>query len=228
MSWQWLAMPGVAAIAALLFRRYVGSVTRAHAHSMWPTLRPGQFLFTRSIVYGRRVRHGDIAVVHSAELDQYIVKRVVGLPGDQLLLGTSGLVRNGIQVTEPYVSRPGGPSGSWLVPEGHCFLLGDNRAASCDSRSWRQPFAPLDRIVERVCAPNASRRKTLTLTRTKVSRTIADQTHRERGSEASLRPDEHSGPPLRRDRLSHRRRTAALPASERSRNPARPGWTSGR
>jgi len=150
MNWQWLAIPGAAVIAALLFRRYVGFLTRAHAHSMWPTLRPGQFLLTRSLRRRRQIRHGDIVVAQSPELAQYIVKRVVGLPGDRLVLGSTGLVRNGMHVAEPYVSYAGGRSGSWVVPEGHCFLLGDNRAASSDSRSWKQPFAPLDRIVGRV------------------------------------------------------------------------------
>jgi signal peptidase I len=150
MSWQWLAMLGAAAIAALLFRRYVGFMTRVHARSMWPTLRPGQLLFTRSVLGGRRIRHGDIAVVQSAELGQRVVKRVMGLPGDQLVLGSGGLVRNGESLTEPYVVHPGSGSGSWLVPEGHCFLLGDNRDASIDSRSWKQPFAPLETVVGRV------------------------------------------------------------------------------
>lgn len=152
MIWQWLAMLGAGGIAALLFRRHVGFVTRVHAHSMWPTLRPGQLLFTRSVRHGRRLRHGDIAVVQSAELGQRAVKRILGLPGDRLVLGSGGLVRNGEQLTEPYVVHAGGPSGSWLVPEGHCFLLGDNRAASSDSRSWKQSFTPLEAILGRVCA----------------------------------------------------------------------------
>ena len=147
MSWQWLAMLGLAAVAGLLFRRYVGFVARVHARSMWPALRPGQFIFARSVLHGRQIRHGDIAVLRSPELGQYIVKRVVGLPGDRLVLGCGGLIRNGMPVAEPYVARAGGRSGSWLVPQGHCFLLGDNRAASSDSRSWKQPFAPLNRIV---------------------------------------------------------------------------------
>ncbi len=149
MNGQWFAILGIAAIAALLFRRHVGFVTRVHAHSMWPTLRPGQFLFARA-VHGRQIRRGDIAVVQSAELGRTIVKRVVGLPGDRLRLDARGLVRNGVQVAEPYVSRAGGRNGAWQVPEGHCVLLGDNRAASSDSRSWRQPFAPLDSIVGRI------------------------------------------------------------------------------
>ena len=152
MNWQWLAMLGAAGIAALLFRRHVGFVTRVHALSMWPTLRPGQLVFTRSVLHGSRIRHGDIAVVQSTELGQRVVKRILGLPGDRLAFGSDGLVRNGEQLPEHYVVHAGGACGSWRVPEGHCFLLGDNRTASSDSRSWKQPFAPLEAIVGRVCA----------------------------------------------------------------------------
>ena len=153
MSWQWLGLLGAAGIAALLFRRHVGFVTRVREHSMWPTLRPGQLLFTRPVLRGRRIRHGDIAVVKSAELGQRVVKRVLGLPGDRLVLERGGLVRNGQQLAEPYVVHAGGASGLWRVPEGHCFLLGDNRAASSDGRSWKQPFTPLEAIVGRGVYP---------------------------------------------------------------------------
>lgn len=152
MSWQWLAMLATGALSALLFRRHVGFVTRVQAHSMWPTLRPGQWVFTRPLRHGRRIRHGDIAVVQSTELNQRIVKRVLGLPGDRLVLGPDGLVRNGEPISEPYLVHGGGRSGSWLVPEGHCFLLGDNRAASHDSRSWKQACMPLEAIVGRIGA----------------------------------------------------------------------------
>jgi signal peptidase I len=156
MNWHWFAMLGAAGVAALLFRRHVGFVTRLHGCSMWPTLRPGQLLFTR-VVHRRWIGHGDIAVVQSAEIRQRVVKRVLGLPGDRLVFGSDGLVRNGVQLTEPYVVHAGHTSGSWLVPEGHCFLLGDNRAASSDSRSWKQPFTPLEAIVGRVCARRRGR-----------------------------------------------------------------------
>jgi signal peptidase I len=146
-------MLGAAVIAALLFRRHVGFVIRARGHSMWPTLRPGQFLFVRSGLHQRAIRQGDIVVLQSPELGHCIVKRVIGLPGDRVVLGSNGLVRNGVPVAESYVSRPGGRGGSWRVPAGHCFLLGDNRVASSDSSSSKQPFIPLDRIVGRVYHP---------------------------------------------------------------------------
>lgn len=150
MSWQWIVLPGLAIIAALLFRRHVGFVVQARGHSMWPALRARQFLFSRAVLHGRDIRRGDIAVVQSPGLGRYIVKRVIGLPGDRLVLDATGLTRNGLSVAEPYVSSSGGGCGFWRVPEGHCFLMGDNRAASSDARSWEQPFTPLDRIAGRV------------------------------------------------------------------------------
>jgi signal peptidase I len=157
MDWQWLAMLGAGAVAALLFRRHVGFLTRVRGHSMWPTLRSGQMVFTRPVLHGRRLRRGDIAVVQSAELGQRVVKRVLGLPDDELAFGSGGLVRNGEPVAEPYAVHAAGMRGLWRVPAGHCFLLGDNRAASSDSRSWEQPFAPLETIVGRVCTRCAQR-----------------------------------------------------------------------
>ena len=46
----------------------VVAADQAMATGMWPTLRPGQLLFTRPDPHGRRIRHGDIAVMQSAEL----------------------------------------------------------------------------------------------------------------------------------------------------------------
>jgi signal peptidase I len=91
-------------------------------------------------------------VVESAEIGQCVVKRVLGLPGDRLVFGSGALFRNGTRLTEPYVVHAGSTSGSWRVPEGHCFLLGDNRAASSDGRSWKHPYTPLEAIVGRVSA----------------------------------------------------------------------------
>jgi signal peptidase I len=67
------------------------------------------------------------------------VKRVVGLPGDQLSLRRGHLVRNGARVDEPFVTACEDDcdySGTITVPADRYFLLGDDRANSDDSRYW--------------------------------------------------------------------------------------------
>jgi signal peptidase I len=72
--------------------------------------------------------------------DQNFIKRVVGLPGDRIAVRDGHAVRNGVLQRESFI-RPcgGGPDcnlGTITVPQGHYFMMGDNRGASDDSRYW--------------------------------------------------------------------------------------------
>lgn len=131
------------AVAVGLPLRRLGFVTRVESWSMAPTLAPGRHLLTRRPGRSRTIRRGDVVVVDSEELGRAVVKRVVGLGGEHVVVSGSGVEVDGRPVAEPYVVHPGGPTGSFDVPEGHLLLLGDNRARSSDSRSWRQPYLPL-------------------------------------------------------------------------------------
>ncbi len=88
------------------------------------------------------------------------VKRLIGLPGDRVVERDGTIFVNGTRLDEPYVSpsERDTESGSWVVPAGRYFFLGDNRAHSCDSRTWGTvprraligpvvlTYFPLDRI----------------------------------------------------------------------------------
>jgi signal peptidase I len=66
------------------------------------------------------------------------VKRLIGLPGDAVSERSGYVSVNGRPLKEPYVQkdRRDTTTGSWKVPKGEYFFMGDNRAQSCDSREW--------------------------------------------------------------------------------------------
>jgi signal peptidase I len=63
------------------------------------------------------------------------VKRIVGLPGETVSMRDGVVLIDGAPLREPYLAGRGSESGEWLAGEGY-FVLGDNRARSCDSRRW--------------------------------------------------------------------------------------------
>jgi signal peptidase I len=120
--------------------------------SMEPTLRDRQPLTVAA--WPRRVRLGDIVLVSSTgtQLNEAIIKRVIGLPGDRIDIDfAAGVVyRNGEALAEPYAAAPTSLRYDVVfplnVPPGRCFLLGDNRAQSEDSRSSRVGLVDLREI----------------------------------------------------------------------------------
>jgi signal peptidase I len=129
-----------AGVAAAVAIRHLVWLTRVESWSMTPTLRPGSLLLTRRLRRSDGVRRGDVVVLRSVELGRRIVKRVVGLPGETVVVDSRGVSVDGVRLAEPYVLGHGGAGGSFSVPDGAYLVLGDNRARSSDSRSWRQPF----------------------------------------------------------------------------------------
>lgn len=133
-----------AVLVGLAVRRWLVFVTKVDSASMVPALLPGRRLVTRRLWRPERIRRGDILVVTSQELGRTVVKRVLGLPGDRVVIEPGGRIRvDGHPVAEPYVVHAGGPYGVFQVPPGRVLLLGDNRARSSDSRTWQDPYLPV-------------------------------------------------------------------------------------
>lgn len=115
--------------------------------SMQPTLQPGEFILVNKVEYKfGKVQRGDIIVFHYPlnPTEDYI-KRVIGIPGDTVTISHSKVMVNNMTLTEPYISASPQYSGTWLVPEGKVFVLGDNRNQSSDSHNWG--FVPDENIV---------------------------------------------------------------------------------
>jgi len=136
----WMQSIVFASLAALLLVTFVGQRIEVQMWSMTPTLLEGDSMVVRRVLY--TPARGDIIVFvrHDFEDGAALAKRVVALGGDVVDINTdTGLVYvNGAALDEPYVYEPTHRAGDILypytVPEGHIFVLGDNRNNSMDSR----------------------------------------------------------------------------------------------
>ena len=113
---------------------------------MMPTFQNGNYIFTSKVTYKlRNPQRGDVIVFHSpGNPDIEYIKRVIGLPGDTVLLKNTEVFVNGRKLNEPYTSDitlplPNGYAQEDVpisVPEDYYFVMGDNRPHSSDSRDF--------------------------------------------------------------------------------------------
>jgi signal peptidase I len=115
--------------------------------SMLPTLIQDEFVLVNKFAYKLgEIKHNDIIVFHHNAEEDYI-KRVIGLPGDRVVIKDGKVFINDQQLNEPFIAAPPVRGGEWVVPEGKVFVLGDNRNQSSDSREWG--FVSNDVIIGR-------------------------------------------------------------------------------
>jgi signal peptidase I len=155
--WRALAETGVAILVALLLaaglRAFVFQTFYIPTSSMVPTLDVGDRILVQKAFFNwHDVREGDIVVFSHPPLDRCpgppqsdLVKRVIGLPGQTIYSSGNTIYIDGRPLAEPYLPRydPLGPpipgasaQHPFRVPAGEFYVLGDNRAISCDSRYW--------------------------------------------------------------------------------------------
>jgi signal peptidase I len=136
-------------LAGLLFLAInaISARIRVDGSSMVPTLNDGQFVMVNRLVYkysdpGR----GDVVVFHyPRDPEQEYIKRIIGLPGDTVMINDGHIFVNGEQLNEPYIAATTRATGEWQVPGDHIFVLGDNRNNSQDSRNFG--FVSTDNVI---------------------------------------------------------------------------------
>lgn len=180
-------------LLVLLLRSFLLEPFKIPSTSMVPTLQVGDFIVVNKYTYGLRLpvtntkilninqpKRGDVMVFFPPNDNRYFIKRVIGVPGDEVRYIDRVVYINGEPMNQELLAGdpPDSPAAfiltedlgkgrthliqkrlipsnlvlpyGYRVPEGHYFMMGDNRDNSSDSRVWGA--VPEDRIVGKAFA----------------------------------------------------------------------------
>lgn len=124
----------VALITIIPFRMYVAEPFVAQGDSMSPTYKQGDYLIVSKST--KTFQRGDIVVMKIPNTNNYILKRIVGLPNEQIAVKNQQVFVNGVGLTDSYAK--GEIYGGNLLKLGanEYYVLGDNPTKSADSRTF--------------------------------------------------------------------------------------------
>lgn len=137
-------------IVVLLFRITILINAVIPTESMVATIQKGDHVIgLKSTYWFSEPQRGDIVVFHAPDTPETLyIKRVIGTPGDTVVISNGKTYINGKQIQEDYLPEPMiGSFGPYVVPEGSWFMLGDNRNHSLDARYWDNTWVTKDLIV---------------------------------------------------------------------------------
>ena len=163
-------------LLVLVLRSFLAEPYQIPSESMVPTLEVGDFILVNKYAYGLRMpvfgtkffavgdpQPGDVMVFIPPHDPRYFIKRVIGVPGDNVRYENKALYINGERLDYELVGTVGGTrrnpvkeyvetingvshsiyrdsrferADEWEIPKGKYLMMGDNRDKSQDSRSW--------------------------------------------------------------------------------------------
>ena len=159
----------IAIILALFIRAFIVQAFKIPSGSMEPTLLVGDHILVNKFLYGVKIpfinktlipvsepEHDDVIVfIYPVDRSKDFIKRVIGLPGDEIKMVDNTIYLNGKPYKDEhgFYSNEGGGSiskggknqfGPVTVPKDSLFVMGDNRNHSYDSRFWG--FVPMEDV----------------------------------------------------------------------------------
>lgn len=151
LDWVWSFV--IALVVAFVITRFIATPARVSQTSMTDTLQDQDFLIVSKFnqlypfLFGD-YQIGDIVCFQKKGTQDLLVKRIIGMPGDTIVIKDGEVYRNGVKMIEPYLNAKNKDktyaigsseqmmydSMTYNVPEGKYFVMGDNRNGSIDSR----------------------------------------------------------------------------------------------
>jgi signal peptidase I len=139
---EWVVIIGGAFLVAFVVKTFLIQAFFIPSGSMLPTLHEDDRVLVNKLSYDLHdVHRGDLVVFERPENEaagqiKDLIKRVVGLPGERIESRDGDVYIDGDLLEEPYLADGAETTGlePQTVPEGHVFVMGDNRGDSMDSR----------------------------------------------------------------------------------------------
>ncbi|MGL5152366.1 MAG: signal peptidase I [Clostridium sp.] len=116
------------------------------SNSMMPILEKGDIVLGKLGKEESEYKRGDLIIFYSDEFNQYLVKRIIGVPDDKIKIEEGQVYINGELIKEKYVKNCDKYHGEFVIPNDSYFVLGDNRSNSFDSRYFKSKFIHKDNI----------------------------------------------------------------------------------
>lgn len=135
---SWIKLLVIAFLVAILLKTFIFQIAIVDQMSMHPTLEPRNVLIVSKLSYRiGEPKRGDIVVLRDEKENKLLVKRIIGLPGEQLDIQDQKVRIDGKDLEKDWNTSDTEPMGyeGGVIPEDTYFVMGDNRMSSRDSRS---------------------------------------------------------------------------------------------
>lgn len=147
---EWIAVVVVAVVLAYFVNHFIIVNAIVPSSSMEKTIMTGDRVIGYRLAYSfSEPERGDIIIFKFPDDESKLyIKRLIGLPGETVEIKEGKVFVDGEALDEPYLTvTTEGTFGPYTVPEGHYFMLGDNRNNSADSRYWNNTYLAREKIV---------------------------------------------------------------------------------
>ena len=148
---SWVAIFAISAAISLFITFVVIINATVPTGSMENTIEIGDRLIGLRLAYlFSDPQRGDIVIFYFPDNEEETyIKRIIGIPGDHIVIDNGLVYVNDIKINEPYLAEPMNiaPRLEYYVPADSYFMMGDNRNHSLDSRSWTNTFVKREKII---------------------------------------------------------------------------------